>query len=120
MSHLSDSDGLGGLVPPALLARIEERIAEDLAERPSTVDVELLRREAGDLLPRAGMVTHYELLGVSVGASTEEVTAAFTALALRVHPSLASGLGLPETVLRLLFEHATLAYLVLNDPLRRK
>src|SRR5437868_8552243 len=113
MADLTSSGGLGGLVPPALLARIEERIAEDLADRPLTEDPEALVREAGDLLPRAGMVTHYDFLGVSVGASTEEVTAAFTALGRRVHPSLASQLGLPETVLRVLFEHATLAYLVL-------
>lgn len=107
-------------MPPELLARFEQRIADDLADTPPTLDSDQLRQQASQLLPRAGVVSHYELLGVSVGASTTQVTAAFIELARRVHPSLASWLELPETVLRLLFEHATHAYLVLSDPQRRK
>src|SRR4029078_3781106 len=41
-------------------------------------------------------------------------------LARRIHPSLHEWVDLPEPVLRLLFEHAAHAYLVLSDPLRRK
>jgi tetratricopeptide (TPR) repeat protein len=65
-------------------------------------------------------VSLYELLGVSVGATTGEITAAFIDLGRRIHPSLAGWVDLPEPVLRLLFEHAAHAYLVLSDPLRRK
>jgi tetratricopeptide (TPR) repeat protein len=120
MADTPDTEGTGTLVPPALLARLEERIGGDLAEAPPTLDSQRQRREVGELLPRAGMVSHYELLNVSVGASTAQVTAAFIDLARRIHPSLAGWLDLPEAVLRLLFEHAALAYLVLSDPVRRK
>ncbi len=120
MVERSDSGGMGGLVPAALLSRFEERIGDDLADSPPTLDSERLRQEVGGLLARAGMVSHYELLGLSVGASTAQVTAAFIDLARRLHPSLASWLNLPEAVLRLLFEHAVQAYLVLSDPQRRK
>jgi tetratricopeptide (TPR) repeat protein len=108
------------LVPPALLARLEERINDDLLEAPPTLDGQRLKREVSGLLTRAGNVGHYELLGLSVGASTGQVTAAFVDLARKVHPSLASWLEVPEGVLRVLFEHAANAYLVLSDPLRRK
>src|ERR1044072_4807068 len=112
--------GVGGLVPPALLSRLEERIREDLDESPPTRDSGILRREIAELLPRAGAVGLYEYLGISVGATTGEVTAAFIDLGRRVHPSLAGWVDLPEGVLRLLFEHAAHAYLVLRDPVRRK
>src|ERR1044072_6763993 len=112
--------GGGGLVPPALLSRLEERIREDLDESPPTRDSGILRREIAELLPRAGAVGLYEDLGISVGATTGEVTAAFIDLGRRVHPSLAGWVDLPEGVLRLLFEHAAHAYLVLSDPVRRK
>ena len=120
MPDADDSEGVDGLVPPALLSRLEERIADDLHASPPTLDSQRLRREIGELLPRAGMVGLYELLGVSVGATTGEVTAAFIELGRRIHPSLHTWLDLPEAVLRLLFEHAAHAYLVLSDPLRRK
>ena len=115
-----DMGGEGGLVPPALLARLEERIREDLDESPPTRDSQHLRREIGALLPKAGAVGLYEYLGVSVGATTGEVTHAFIELGRRIHPSLHDWVDLPEPVLRLLFEHAAHAYLVLSDPLRRK
>jgi len=112
--------GEGGLVPPALLARLEERIREDLDESPPTRDSQHLRREIAALLPKAGAVGLYEYLGISVGATTGEVTHAFIELGRRIHPSLHVWVDLPEAVLRLLFEHAAHAYLVLSDPLRRK
>ncbi|HEV8631852.1 MAG TPA: DnaJ domain-containing protein [Thermoanaerobaculia bacterium] len=110
----------GVLVAPDLMARFEARFGEDLAERPQTLQSEELRAEIGRLLPRAGAASHYELLGISVGAAADEVHRAFTALARRVHPSLAERLNLPPPVLRLLFEHAVQAYLVLSDPDRRR
>src|ERR1044072_8919435 len=112
--------GVGGLVPPALLSRLEERIREALDESPPTRDSGILRREIAELLPRAGAVGLYEYLGISVGATTGEGTASFIDLGRRVHPSLAGWVDLPEGVLRLLFEHAAHAYLVLRDPVRRK
>ncbi|HEV8240895.1 MAG TPA: DnaJ domain-containing protein [Thermoanaerobaculia bacterium] len=120
MPDQRDMGGEGGLVPPALLARLEERIREDLHESPPTRDSQLLRREVAQLLPKAGAVGLYEYLGISVGATTGEVTQAFIELGRRIHPSLHGWLDLPEAVLRLLFEHAAHAYLVLSDPLRRK
>lgn len=120
MAEDPNIEGTESLVPSALLARLEERIGEDLAGSPPTLDSQRLRRDASELLPRAGLVTHYEYLNVSVAASTAQVTAAFIDLARRIHPSLAGWLGLPEDVLRILFEHAALAYLVLSDPVRRK
>src|SRR6185436_15906142 len=84
------------------------------------IDSTQLKRFVGELLARAGMGTHYELLGISVGANTGQVTAAFIELGRKVHPSLAVWLNVPEGVLRVLFEHAANAYLVLSDPLKRK
>jgi tetratricopeptide (TPR) repeat protein len=110
----------GGLVPQALLERLEERINEDLLEAPPTLDSQRLKREVSELVTRAGNVSHYELLGISVGATAGQVTAAFIDLGRRVHPSLATWLDVPEGVLRVLFEHAANAYLVLSDPQRRK
>src|ERR1051325_2240692 len=120
MADKQDTGGESGLVPPALLARLEERIREDLDESPPTRDSQHLRREIAALLPKAGAVGLYEYLGVSVGATTGEATNAFIELGRRIHPSLHDWVDLPEGVLRLLFEHAAHAYLVLTDPLRRK
>jgi tetratricopeptide (TPR) repeat protein len=120
---MADDGGFGArdrLVPPAVLARFEARIGEQLADNPPTLDDQAARKVVANLLARAGGADHYELLGVSVGATIDEITFAFTSLARQVHPSHAERLDLPEAVLRLVFEHATNAYLVLSDPLRRK
>src|SRR5688500_1632649 len=109
----------GGLVSGALLDRFLARIAEDLAAQPLDLATEPHRAEIARRLETVGGATHYELLGLTSGATTEAVTAAFTALARRVHPRHAALLQLPEPLLRLLFEHATRAYLVLSDPHRR-
>ena len=112
--------GRGGLVPQTLLERLEERINDDLLDAPPTLDSQRLKREVSELVTRAGNVSHYELLGISVGATAGQVTAAFIDLGRRVHPSLHTWLDVPEGVLRVLFEHAAHAYLVLSDPQRRK
>lgn len=117
------SDGTasaGGLVSSALLARFLERIGDDLAARPLDLAAEEHRAEIAQRLESAGAASCYELLGVGGGASAESVTTAFTALARSVHPLHAARLQLPEALLRLLFEHATRAYLVLSDPDRRR
>jgi tetratricopeptide (TPR) repeat protein len=117
---MSESTTGADAITPELLERFLERIAESLQERPHTIPTVELRRHAADLAPRAGANDHYELLGLASGATTEQVTAAYTELARRVHPSLGALLGLPADVLRMLFERATLAYLVLSDPERRR
>ena len=63
------SEGSGSRIDPRLLARLEERLAEDLAERPLGEDSAELRRAAADLLSRAGGVSLYDLLGVSIGCA---------------------------------------------------
>src|SRR5262245_39793747 len=120
MAEGPGSDGAGGLVPPAMLARFEARIGDQLADNPPTLDDDAARQGVGSLVAQAGGADHYELLGVSVGATIDDITVAFTSLARQVHPSHAARLGLPEEVLRLVFEQATNAYLVLSDPVRRK
>jgi tetratricopeptide (TPR) repeat protein len=110
----------GGLVSAALLDRFLERIGEDLRTRPDEMPVEPHRAEVARLLETAGGATHYELLQLDGGATAETVTAAFTALARKVYPENAARLGIPEPLLRLLFEHAARAYLVLSDPDRRR
>ena len=118
---MSDADPIsaGVLVSPALLDRFLERIGDDLAARPLDAAAEEHRTEIARRLERAGNETHYEVLAVGGGATVESVTSAFTTLARRVHPLHAERLQLPAPVLRLLFEHVTLAYLVLSDVDRR-
>src|SRR6188472_2408250 len=70
----------GALVDARVLARFEERIAADLDLYPLVADADELRRGAAALVPRAGGVSHYELLGVSVGATTDEIHAAYREL----------------------------------------
>jgi tetratricopeptide (TPR) repeat protein len=103
-----------------MLARFEARIGEQLADDPPTLDDDAARKVVADLVARGGGADLYELLGVPVAATVDEITFAFTSLARQIHPSHAARLGLPEAVLRLVFEHATNAYLVLSDPVRRR
>jgi tetratricopeptide (TPR) repeat protein len=110
----------GGLVSPALLDRFLERIGEALDEQPHVAAPDVHRKEIAALLESVGGQTHYELLGVGAAVGPDGVAAAFSALARRVHPRHAVALGLPEPLLRLLFEHAVRAYLVLSDPDRRR
>jgi tetratricopeptide (TPR) repeat protein len=114
------SPSTGGLVSEELLERFLVRIAEDLAARPLGLSADEHRGEIARQLERAGGATHYELLGRDGGAPAAEVAGSFTALARLVHPLHAASLRLPEPVLRLLFEKATRAYLVLSDPDRRR
>lgn len=108
------------LISPVLVERFRERIAADLEARPLDLSAEDHRRLLGRLVETIGGATAYEVLGLSVGSAPAEVQPAYTELARRVHPAHAARLELPEDVLRLLFEHATRAYLVLSDPERRK
>ena len=109
----------GALVSPALLERFLGRIGDDLEAQPLELPVDEHREDVARRLERAGGESHYELLELGANAGVEAVTRAFSAVGRRVHPAHAERLGLPEPLLRLLFEHATRAYLVLSDPDRR-
>jgi len=72
-------------------------------------------------MARLGGLNYYELLGISVGSSADEIHGAYTRLARLVHPSHAKVLGLEgmDAGVELLFERATEAYLTLSDQDRR-
>lgn len=104
------------------VARIAERIARDLAERPLELDAERYRTLIADLLGRHGGLDHYELLGVSPGAGSDQIQAAFERLARLSHPVNAPRFGNAgsEGALAVLFESATRAYETLMDPEQRR
>jgi curved DNA-binding protein CbpA len=108
------------LLSPALFERFSGRIAEDLAERPLAVPRDEHRAELGARLQEVGGADAYEILGLAPEASCAQVTVAYTEVARRTHPDHAAAVGLPEPLIRLLFEHATRAYLTLSDPERRR
>ena len=108
------------LISPALFERFRDRIAADLATRPFTMPVDEHRRAVAGMLETVGGATAYAILGLSVGSRPDEVQPAYTRLARQVHPQHAAALELPEAILKLMFEHATRAYLLLSDPDRRK
>jgi tetratricopeptide (TPR) repeat protein len=101
--------------------KLVQRIAEDLALRPVRMMAGEHRDRIGALLGRFGGLDHYELLGVSPGATDDEVHRGFVELARLVHPSHAVRLQLAggAAVLTLLFERAVDAYLTLCDPQKR-
>ena len=99
-----------------------ERIGRDLAERPLAVDQTAHRHSVASLIERVGTASFYELLGVAPGAAMPEIHDAYERLGRLVHPLHAASLGLGgrQGVLDLLFERATVAYLTLVHPDRRK
>jgi hypothetical protein len=105
------------LLDGALLDKFSTRIAESLERQPLQMDVEEHRQRIASLLGRLGGMTYYELLGIGVGASSEEIHDAYSGLARVVHPCHANSLGFlgKEGGMQLLFEKATEAYLTLND-----
>ncbi len=104
-----------------VLRHFAERVGRELRERPVALDAPSHRARLAELLGRLGEVSHYELLGVTADATTDQVHAAYDELARLVHPSHAARLGHKgrEEAITLLFEKATEAYLVLSDPERR-
>ncbi len=114
-------DDPSSLLSPKLLERFDARIGEDLKRNPIEIDAEAHRRKLADLMARLGGLNYYELLGISVGSSADEIHDAYTRLARLVHASHAKGLGLEgkEAGVVLLFERATEAYLTLSDQDRR-
>lgn len=115
-------DMVESLVGPEVLSRFSERVTRELAAEPVALEATAHRARLAELLGRLGEVNYYELLGVPPAAETEEIHAAYDHLARLVHPIHAGRLGLlgREEGMRLLFERATEAYLVLTDPDRRR
>lgn len=114
-------DGADRLLTGELLRRFMGRIAEELERRPLTLSVDEHRRRLAEALSRLGEVSHFELLGVETDAPREKIHDAYVELARLAHPAHGSrlGLGEPPVALELLFERATLAYLILGDDGRR-
>jgi hypothetical protein len=104
------------------LGLFSTRIGRGLTARPLAIELALHRQIVADLVGRVGEASHYDFLGVELGASDKEVHEAYDRLARIVHPSHAGTLGLAgkEGVLKLLFERATQSYLTLSHPDRRK
>lgn len=109
------------LTDDEVLKRFADRVATELVQRPIPLDAATHRARLAELLGRLGEMNHYELLGVAVESTVDQVHAAYGELARLVHPSHAARLGLRgrEQAVSLLFEKATEAYLVLADPERR-
>ncbi len=107
---------------PRLVEKLAQRVGEGLESQPLELAPEDHRRQLADLLGRLGQISHFELLGVGLGSTTDELHAAYTRLARLVHPSHAERLRLKpgEAGLRMLFERATEAYLTLSDPERSR
>lgn len=111
-----------GDVDAEVINRLGDRLARELAEEPIGFEPETHRAMVADLLARVGGVNYYELLEIPPSAPGEEVHAAYERLARLVHPANARRLEIEgkEEALRILFEQATRAYLVLSDPERRR
>jgi tetratricopeptide (TPR) repeat protein len=99
-----------------------ERVAQRLAERPMAIDQREHREKVAELLRQLGDATLYHVLGIDPATKIGEVHDAYDRVARLVHPSHARRLNLEgrEEVLKLLFERATVAYLILSDTDRRK
>lgn len=104
-----------------IVRRFAERVARHLEEHPVDLAPQEHRERLADLIARLGEMSHYDLLGLPVDVTGDEIHDAFDRLARLVHPLHADPLGLVgrEGALELLFERATEAYLTLTDPRRR-
>ena len=113
--------GESEFVTPKILQRFEERVASSLADDPVALDPETHRDFVVDCYEHLHERNHYELLSLDLRAGDSEVMKAFQSFARRVHPSQAESLGMAgrAEMLRVLFERAVEAYLVLSDPPRR-
>ena len=113
--------GESDFLTPKIVQRFEERVASSLEDEPTKLDPETHRDFVVDCYEHLHERNHYELLSLDLGAGDVEVLRAFQEFARRVHPSQAERLGMTgrEAGLRVLFERAVEAYLVLSDPPRR-
>lgn len=109
------------VLSPRALQLFRERIGDDLSSRPIDLDAASHRQKVADLFSRLGQLDHYQLLGVETSCDESELLDAYQRLARTVHPDHARQLGITDRnrLLEVLFERATEAYLVLDDPKRR-
>lgn len=116
-----DRQESGELASDAVLRRFSERIARQLEAKPLGLDAAAHRRKLAALLGDLGELNHYQLLGVEATASVDAIHEAYERVGRLAHPSQAEAIGLSgkDEGMRVLFERATEAYLVLTDPLRR-
>lgn len=117
----AEGDTSEALLPPRLLKHFLSRVAEDLEDQPFELPVDQHQKQVAELVASLGKMNHYQLLGVGLKATEEEVLKAYNRLARVVHPRHASKLGFEgrDEALAVLFEQATEAYLSLSDPRRR-
>jgi curved DNA-binding protein CbpA len=97
-------------------------VGRDLAVRPLALDAASHRSRLAELAAEPPSTGAYRLLGLEVGASEQEIDAAYQRLARLTHPSHAGRLGIgagDEGLLRRHFERVTAAYLTLSQPGRR-
>ncbi len=104
------------------LGLFSERIARSLRESPLDLKPEAHREQVAEVMRQVGDATWYQLLGVEPSGTDLEVHAGYERLARIVHPQHAERVGLAgkESVLEMLFERATRAYLTLSDPQQRR
>lgn len=119
------SDTVPPVIPPVTareLALFSERIARSLAEQPLELGLAAHRQQVAEAVRRVGQATFYHFLSVGPAAQVSEVHQAYERMARLVHPSHSERLGWEgeKSVLSMLFEHATQAYLTLSHPERRK
>lgn len=109
------------LVNARMLELFSDRIADDLDARPLELPNDEHRQRLAQTLGQLDSLDHYRLLGLEPTAAEGDIHAAFQELARVVHPNHATSLGMAEfdSALKLLFERATEAYLVLSEPRRR-
>jgi curved DNA-binding protein CbpA len=104
------------------LRLFQERIARRLKEEPLDLSPALHRERVATLLRQMGEASFYQMLSVAPTASAQEIYEAYDRTVRLVHPQNARRLGLVgrESVLEVLFERVTGAYLTLSQPDRRK
>lgn len=121
ISGKAESDDDLEILSPKLLKHFHERVADSVANDPVRLEPEAHRQRLAELLASLGRLNFYELLGIDLRATPEEVLGAYHSLARIVHPTHAARLGFEgrEDAIDVLFEQATEAYLVLSDPRRR-
>lgn len=104
------------------LSLFSDRIARSLREQPLDLKPAIHRERVAEVLRQVGDATWYQLLGIRPSDSDLDIHAAYERLGRLVHPQHAERVGLAgkESVLEMLFERATRAYLTLSDPARRR
>jgi tetratricopeptide (TPR) repeat protein len=112
----------GGGTDAELAARLKERFGARLGEEPLRLSKEEYRARITEILGKVGGMNAYELLRVEPSTPAETVQARYEELAMLVHPANEKAYGLAglQSMLDMLLERATDAYLTLSDPERQR